>query len=61
MHRFAIHDPDDLEVVVLLVIVGAAVGEIALWGLRQGERAARRRGYLDGVLETADLAAAEGT
>jgi len=61
VHRFAIHDPDDIEVVVLLVIVGAAVGEIALWGLRQGEHAARRRGYLDGVLETADFAAAEGT
>ena len=61
VHRFAISDPDDVEVVVLLVLVGAAVGEIALWGLRQGERAARRRGYLDGVLETADRAAAEGT
>lgn len=58
--RFTISDPDDIEVVVLLVVVGAAVGEIAQWGLRQGERAALRRGYLDGVLETADPAAAQG-
>ncbi|HYN65703.1 MAG TPA: DUF4118 domain-containing protein, partial [Ornithinibacter sp.] len=60
VHRFTIDDPDDIEVVVLLVVVGAAVGEIANWGLRQGEQAALRRGYLDGVLETADRAVAEG-
>lgn len=60
VHRFTISDPDDIEVFVLLVLVGAAVGEIALWGVRQGERAARRRGYLDGVLEAADHAATEG-
>ena len=60
LRQFAISDPDDVEVVVLLVIVGAAVGEIAMWGQRQNERAARRRGYLDGVLETADPAATAG-
>ena len=60
VHKFTISDPDDLEVFVLLVLVGAAVGEIALWGVRQGERAARRRGYLDGVLEAADHLATDG-
>ena len=55
--QFAINDPDDVEVVVLLVAVGVAVTEIALWGLRQQARAARRAGFLDGVLESADLAA----
>ena len=60
LRQFAISDPDDVEVVVLLVVVGAAVGEIAMWGQRQNERAARRRGYLDGVLETADPAATAG-
>jgi Domain of unknown function (DUF4118) len=55
--RFAIKDPDDVEVVILLVAVGVAVTEIALWGLRQQARAARRAGFLDGVLESADLAA----
>ena len=58
--QFAIKDPDDVEVVVLLVAVGVAVTEIALWGLRQQARAARRAGYLDGVLESADLAARGG-
>ena len=42
--------PDDVEVVLLLVAVGAAVTEIALWGCRQQARAARRAGFLDGVL-----------
>jgi hypothetical protein len=55
--QFAIKDPDDVEVVLLLVAVGVAVTEIALWGLRQQARAARRAGFLDGVLESADLAA----
>ena len=55
--RFAINDPDDVEVVLLLVAVGVAVTEVALWGLRQQARAARRAGFLDGVLESADLAA----
>lgn len=60
LHQFTISDPDDVEVVVLLVVVGAAVAEIALWGLRQAERAARREGYIDGILKAADGAAAEG-
>ena len=55
--QFAIDDPDDLEVAVLLVVVGVVVTEIALWGLRQQDRAARRAGFLDGVLESADAAA----
>ena len=55
--QLAIKDPDDLEVAVLLVVVGVAVTEIANWGLRQQARAARRAGFLDGVLESADVAA----
>jgi hypothetical protein len=58
--QFAVNDPDDVEVVVLLVAVGVAVTEIALWGLRQQARAAGWAGFLDGVLESADLAAGEG-
>lgn len=52
-HRLAISDSDDVEVTVLLVLIGVVVTEIALWGRRQQERAARRTGYLDGVLSTA--------
>lgn len=51
-HRFAITDRADVETAVLLLLVGALVTEIALWGRRQQARASRERGYLDGVLET---------
>lgn len=60
-NRLAISDPDDVEVVVLLVVIGAAVTEIALWGRREQEGAARRNGYLDGVLSTAKAVAAGDT
>ena len=51
--RFTISDPDDVEATVLLVVISLAVTEIALWGHRQQVRAARRSGYLDGVLGAA--------
>jgi len=57
-HTFAIADPDDIETAVLLLLVSAAVGEIALWGRRQAARASREQGYLDGVIGTAATAAA---
>ena len=38
---------------MLLVVIGVIVTEIALWGRREQARAARRSGYLDGVLSTA--------
>jgi K+-sensing histidine kinase KdpD len=52
-HQFTITDPADIETAVLLVLVGIAVSEIALWGRRQQARASREQGYLDGVLSTA--------
>ena len=55
--QFVIDDPNDVEAAVLLVLVGAAVTELALWGRRQQDRAGRRAGYLDGVLQTAEIAA----
>jgi len=42
--RFTISDPNDIEVIVLLVLVGLAVTEIALWGRRQQASASRRAG-----------------
>ena len=51
--RFTINDSDDVEAVALLVLIGLAVSEIALWGHRQQAEAARRSGYLDGVLGAA--------
>jgi K+-sensing histidine kinase KdpD len=53
--RVAITDRNDIEATVLLVVIGAAVTEVALWGFRQQARASRRSGYLDGVLGTAEI------
>jgi K+-sensing histidine kinase KdpD len=55
--RFTITDRNDIELTVLLVLVGVAVTEIALWGRRQEARASRRAGYLDGVLGTSRIIA----
>ncbi len=55
--QLAIHDRGNVEAAVLLVIIGAAVTEVALWGHRQQARANRRAGYLDGVLGTAEIVA----
>ena len=52
-NRFAITDRADIETAVLLMLVGAAVSEVALWGRRQQARASLEQGYLDGVLRTA--------
>ncbi len=53
----AIKDPNNIEVTVLLVLVGLAVTEIALWGRRQQARGSRRAGYLDGVFGTSKIIA----
>jgi K+-sensing histidine kinase KdpD len=53
--RFTIADSDDVEAALLLVLIGLAVTEIALWGHRQQARAARRSGYLEGVLGAAKV------
>lgn len=58
--RLTIDDSSDVEAAVLLVLIGAAVSEIALWGHRQQARADRRAGYLDGVLSAADLVSLRG-
>jgi K+-sensing histidine kinase KdpD len=55
--RFTIKDRSDIEVTVLLVLVGISVTEIALWGRRQQARASRRTGYLEGVLGTSSIIA----
>jgi K+-sensing histidine kinase KdpD len=55
--RVTIKDPNDVEVTLLLVLVGVSVTEIALWGRRQQARASRRTGYLEGVLGTSSIIA----
>ena len=53
----AVSNPDDVEALVLLLAVGLAVTELALWGRRQQAGSSRRRGYLDGVLSAAEQVA----
>jgi K+-sensing histidine kinase KdpD len=57
-NTFNISDRADLETAVLLLLVGAAVTEVALWGRREQARASREQGYLAGVLGTAASVAA---
>lgn len=52
----AISDPADVEAFVLLVAVGIAVSELAIWGRRQQARASRSSGYVDGVLAASEVA-----
>jgi K+-sensing histidine kinase KdpD len=47
--RFAIDHRTDIETTVLLLVIGAAVTEIAVWGRRQHVTASRRAGYIDGI------------
>ncbi len=58
VHTLRITDRTDVETAVLLLVVGAAVSELAIWGRRQQARASREQGYLDGMLGTASAVAA---
>ncbi|TWD73464.1 uncharacterized protein DUF4118 [Kribbella amoyensis] len=51
-NKLTIANRDDIETTLLLVGIGVAVTEIAIWGRRQQARASRQKGYLDGVLTT---------
>ena len=46
---FRITTRTDIETTVLLLVIGAAVTELAVWGRRQHAAASRRAGYLDGI------------
>ena len=59
--RFAIAGRTDIETTVLLLVVGIAVTEIAVWGRRQHVAASRRAGYLDGINAAARAVAAGGS
>jgi K+-sensing histidine kinase KdpD len=56
--RFAINKPVDIETTVLLLVIGVAVTEIAVWGRRQHAAASRRAGYLAGISAGAQAVAA---
>lgn len=52
-HTLRIFDRADVEVAIGLLLVGAAVTELALWGRRQQARASEQSGYLTGIVEAA--------
>jgi hypothetical protein len=56
--RFTITRAADIETTVLVLAVGVAVTEIAVWRRRQQAAAARRAGYLDGINAAAGAVAA---
>jgi K+-sensing histidine kinase KdpD len=56
--RFSISRATDIETTVLLLVIGIAVTEIAVWGRRQQAAASRRSGYLAGIKDAARAAAA---
>jgi K+-sensing histidine kinase KdpD len=60
-NRLTIENQDDIETTILLVVIGAAVTEIAIWGRRQQARASRQTGYLAGVMTTSQAIAAGGS
>jgi K+-sensing histidine kinase KdpD len=55
-----IENAEDVELAVLLLLVGLAVNELALWGARQQASASERGGFISGVLEAAELASRVG-
>ena len=59
--RFTITRRADIETTVLLLAIGVAVTEIAVWGRRQHAAASRRAGYLDGISTAAKAVATGGS
>jgi K+-sensing histidine kinase KdpD len=55
--RFTITRREDLETTLLLLVIGVAVTELAVWGRRQHAAASRRAGYLDGIHAAAQAVA----
>ncbi len=52
--QFAINRATDIETTILLLVIGVAVTEIAVWGRRQYAAASSRRaGYLEGINDAA--------
>lgn len=59
--RFSITRRTDIETTILLLVIGIAVTEIAVWGRRQHGASSRRAGYLDGISSAAQAVAAGGS
>jgi K+-sensing histidine kinase KdpD len=59
--RFSMTRTTDIETTVLILVIGVAVTEIAVWGRRQQLAATRRAGYLAGINLAAGSVAAGGS
>jgi K+-sensing histidine kinase KdpD len=59
--RFSITRRNDIETTVLLLVIGAAITEIAVRARREHGAASRRAGYLDGIHTAAKAAATGGS
>jgi hypothetical protein len=59
--RFTITRSADIETTVLILVIGVAVTEIAVWGRRQHLTASRRAGYLEGINAAAEAVAVGGS
>ncbi len=59
--RFTITRTTDIETTLLILVIGVAVTEIAVWGRRQHLAASRRAGYLEGINAAAEAVAVGGS
>jgi K+-sensing histidine kinase KdpD len=59
--QFRITRTSDIETTVLILLIGIAVTELAVWGRRQHLTASRRAGYLEGINAAAEAVAAGGS
>jgi K+-sensing histidine kinase KdpD len=55
--RLQIDSAEDIELAVLLLLIGLAVSELASWAIRQSASATEQASFVAGALESADLAA----
>jgi Domain of unknown function (DUF4118) len=58
--RFSITRGSDVETTVLLLLIGAAVTELAVWARRQQALASRRAGYVRGIYAAAEATTPQG-
>jgi K+-sensing histidine kinase KdpD len=56
--QFTINRQIDIETTILLLVIGVAVTELAVWGRREHAAASRRAGYLEGIGATVEAVAA---
>lgn len=52
--HFTMDRPSDIQTTLLLLIIGIAVTELAVWGRRGNATASERAGYLHGIYATAE-------